>query len=50
MLHHRRGLWIKHRPVSILMEEGPKSLIGALFLMRVVAWPITESDEVHWYS
>jgi hypothetical protein len=48
MFHHMRGFWIKHRLVPILMEEGPKSLVGALFLMRVVAWTIIESDEVHW--
>jgi hypothetical protein len=48
MLHHMRGLQIKHRLVPILMEEGPKSLVGALFLMSVVAWPVMESDEIHW--
>jgi hypothetical protein len=29
------------------MKESPKSLVSALFLVRVVAWPITESDKVH---
>jgi hypothetical protein len=48
LFHHKRGLRINHRLVPIQMEEGPKSPVGALFLMRVVAWHVTESDEVHW--
>jgi hypothetical protein len=47
MLHYWSGLQIKHRHVPILMKECPKSLVGALFLVRVVAWPISESDKVH---
>jgi hypothetical protein len=47
MLNYRRGLRIKHRLVSIMMKESPKPLFGALFLVRVVAWHVAESDKVH---
>jgi hypothetical protein len=32
MLDHRRGLWIYHNPVPVLMKEDPKSFIGASLL------------------
>jgi hypothetical protein len=47
MLHHWRGLWIKHTLAPILMKESSKSLVGALFLVRDVAWHVMESDKVH---
>jgi hypothetical protein len=46
MLHHWRGLQIKHKLVPILIKESLKSLISAPFLVGVVACPVVESDKV----
>jgi hypothetical protein len=46
MLHHWSSRWIQHILIPILMEESPKPLICAPLLVRVVAWPVPEGDDV----
>jgi hypothetical protein len=41
---------IEHCVVPILMKEGPKTLVGAPFLRRVVAIFLPESDNVPWIN